>query len=276
MKTCVCAIAKMENHYIREWVEHYKRLGFSLIVVFDNNDEDGEHLGDAIGDYMESGYVIVVDARGKKHYQGEAYLTFYKGLNADFDWIAFFDVDEYLVLDPKYSSITDFLNDEIFSDADVIRVSWRMMSDSGHVRVENGDYSLVKRFTEPVKNGLMWNKAIVRGGIDNFSFDIKDSEASPHLIKCSGVKNAVNCKGEHLSNNSIKIGATHENARLDHYSCKTIEEFVTNKIKKGWAVTLNESLLAKNMFFGQNEWTQEKEDVYNELIGQGNEIHNAK
>lgn len=122
MKTCVCAIAKMENHYIREWVEHYKRLGFSLIVVFDNNDEDGEHL----------------------------------------------------------------------------------------------------------------------------------------------------------SNNSIKIGTTHENARLDHYSCKTIEEFVTNKIKKGWAVSLNESLLAKNMFFGQNEWTQEKEDVYNELIGQGNEIHNTK
>lgn len=266
MRTCVCAIAKMENNYIREWVEHYKNLGFSVIVIFDNNDEDGEHLDEAIGDYMKSGDVIVVNARGKKNYQGEAYLSFYRGLNADFDWIAFFDIDEFLVLDPKYNSISDFLRDEMFSNADLIRVSWRMMSDSGHIRVENGDYSLVKRFVEPSKNGNMWTKAIVRGGINDFWFNTKDTEASPHLVRCLGVTNAVNTCGVHVSNNSIRESMTHENARLDHYSMKTIEEFVKNKIKKGWAINLDENLLEKKMFFSLNDWTQEKEDVYNELI----------
>ena len=30
MKCAVCAIARLENKYIREWVEHYKSLGFFL------------------------------------------------------------------------------------------------------------------------------------------------------------------------------------------------------------------------------------------------------
>lgn len=266
MKTAVCAIAKLENHYIREWLEHYKNLGFTNAVVFDNNDPDGESIQDVTEDYISSGFLKIIDIRGEQKAQGKAYLTGYKLLSPDFDWIAFFDIDEFLMLGPKYKCVDEFLNEKMFSTADLIRVSWKMMSDSGHIRVENGDYSLVNRFTVPVENGHMWTKAIVRGGIEHFWFNVSDNDAAPHLVQVIGIKNAVNTCGERVSNLSIREKMTHENAWLNHYSMKTVEEFVTNKMKKGWAVNLDEGLLNKKLFFEQNEWSEEKEKLFDTLL----------
>ena len=61
MKTAVLAVAKMENNYVREWTEWYKHLGFTNVIVYDNNDEKGERISDAIQDYVKSGFAIVED-----------------------------------------------------------------------------------------------------------------------------------------------------------------------------------------------------------------------
>ena len=61
MKTLVCSIGRLENKYIREWVEYYKNLGFTNIVLYDNNYDGEEHFEDVIGDYIESGFVILKD-----------------------------------------------------------------------------------------------------------------------------------------------------------------------------------------------------------------------
>lgn len=37
MRTSVVCIARIENHYIREWVEHYKSIGFTNVILYDNN-----------------------------------------------------------------------------------------------------------------------------------------------------------------------------------------------------------------------------------------------
>jgi len=60
-KILLCCIGKMENNYIREFVEHHKSIGFDNIVLYDNNDIDGEHFEDVISDYINSGYVILKD-----------------------------------------------------------------------------------------------------------------------------------------------------------------------------------------------------------------------
>ena len=65
-KVLLCCIAKLENLYIKEFVEYYKKLGFDNICLYDNNDEDGEHFEDVINDYIESGYVILKNVRGMK------------------------------------------------------------------------------------------------------------------------------------------------------------------------------------------------------------------
>ena len=58
----LCAIAKCENKYIMEWVQWHFNIGFDKIVVYDNNDVDGEKISDVIGDVP---CIEIVDWRGK-------------------------------------------------------------------------------------------------------------------------------------------------------------------------------------------------------------------
>ena len=42
-KVGLCIICKEENLYIKEFIEHYKNLGYNHIFICDNNDIDGEN-----------------------------------------------------------------------------------------------------------------------------------------------------------------------------------------------------------------------------------------
>ena len=37
MSTAICAIAKNENLYLKEWVEYHKNIGINKIFIYDNN-----------------------------------------------------------------------------------------------------------------------------------------------------------------------------------------------------------------------------------------------
>lgn len=78
LKVYLCAIAKRENRYIREWVEHYKSIRVDRIYLYDNNDVDGERFEDVIGDYIDSKYVYVINYRGRKQCQFDAYNECYE------------------------------------------------------------------------------------------------------------------------------------------------------------------------------------------------------
>mgnify|MGYP003291921628 CR=1 FL=1 len=96
MKTAVCVCAKMENHYIREYVEYYKKLGFTNIILYDNNDIDGEKFDEVVGDYINDNFIIVENIRGEKGgIQGYAFLNCIEKYEHNYDYIAFFDVDEF-------------------------------------------------------------------------------------------------------------------------------------------------------------------------------------
>ena len=95
MVTAVCAIAKLENRYIREWVEYYLTLGFDYIILYDNNDINGEDLSEPIQDYIQAKQVEIIDVRGKIGYQVEAYNNCYHRYKYQVDWILFVDIDEF-------------------------------------------------------------------------------------------------------------------------------------------------------------------------------------
>ena len=72
-KLAICAIEKLENLYLREWVEYYYKMGVDNIILYDNNDLDGEYPQWVIGDYISNGFVKYEDVRGKHRYQLDAY-----------------------------------------------------------------------------------------------------------------------------------------------------------------------------------------------------------
>ena len=51
-KICLCVIAKNENLYVKEYVEHYKKIVYNKIFIYDNNDKNGEDIGKVIKKYI--------------------------------------------------------------------------------------------------------------------------------------------------------------------------------------------------------------------------------
>ena len=275
MKTAVCCIIKKENNYIREWAEWYKNIGFTNILLYDNNDIDGEQPSEVLRDLIESCFIKLIDCRGKSGYHQKAYQECYDTFSNDYDWIAFFDADEFFEIDTtKYSNVSDFFSDKIFENADLIRVSWKHFDDNDQVRVVNENYAVRERFTREVPKSYIenyWTKGIVRGGIEGLQVSMARDGA--HMNGIPQIKHAVNCRGQVVNNERINNGLCWDNAWLCHYRFKTIEEYVTHKKARGWTVLGYSKEFVNNLFnmdkfFTINKKTQEKVDLYNELIKQ--------
>ena len=100
MKALLCCILKLENHYLEEWVRHYKKLGIDKIVIYDNNDVDGEHIEDIsfINEQISNNYIDVYKIPGEECVQMKCYNECYKKYSDEYDWLMFFDIDEFLML----------------------------------------------------------------------------------------------------------------------------------------------------------------------------------
>lgn len=272
MKIAVCCILKNENHYVREWVEWYKNIGTTNVILYDNNDVDGENLTDVIGDYIDSGFAIVKDVRGKTKQQMPCYQACYEEFSDQYDWIAFFDTDEFLEFDNN-KNFEQFLSESIFKEAEFIKVCWKNFSDNSLTTVKDGNYSIT-RFTKPISENTRTSylanrstKIIVRTGLPDFHFYMEaGGEHGWHLPFKS-----VDCHGNPCRNDTqVILERIWDNAWLNHYRFKTIEEFCTIKLSRLYAncdKDMGKLMLSKNDFFDYNEWTQEKDDIYHKYVG---------
>ena len=109
IKICICTIGKQENRYIREFTEYYKNYGIDQIFLYDNNDVKGERFEEVISDFINSGFIKLYNWRGKRSPQLKILRHCYKNNYNKFDWLIFYDIDEYINL-KNYTNIKDFLN----------------------------------------------------------------------------------------------------------------------------------------------------------------------
>jgi len=265
LKVGLCTICKEENLYIKEFIDTYKTLGFDHIFIYDNNDINGENLEEAIIKYIDEGLITIINFRGyrgpKRGPQMDAYYDCYNKNNLDYDWIAFFDVDEYLTINDKKSNIKDFLINSRYNDCEIIKINWKHYTDNNKLDYENK--LLKERFNEEANNDLYVNtvyKVIVRGNISNYSlrknYNAHDIFKSNHSCDSNGIKRLE----DHI------IPPEYKYAKLNHYK-KTIKEFC-KKIKKGdvyFNTNLNEKFLKYRFrdFFSCNKKTKEKIDIFN-------------
>lgn len=269
----LCAIAKNENNYLREWVEHHLKFNFNKIYLIDNNDLDGEHFEEVIDDYIKNDQVRVINKRGIKNAQIKSYDEFYQGIANQYDWVCFWDIDEFLFLDWE-KTIQEFITSPRFvrSNCNTIVINWKYYDDNNLVCVQDNNYSVLNRFTNPAKyTGIenWYGKRIVKTKIKNLHInsshgpiDLADigEVANDQIINNEGII-AVNAAGKVVTRNGCSISCpTHTSAHLRHYRFKTIEEYVTNKMKRGYATLWKNSGqdLSTDEFFAANEVTDEK------------------
>ena len=113
IKICVCTCAKQENEYVREFVEYYKNYGVDKIFIYDNNDEKDERLETYISEYVNNGYVQIINYREKKKIQFKAFNECYKENKNKYDWFIYYDIDEFIHLE-NYKNIKTYLNSKKF------------------------------------------------------------------------------------------------------------------------------------------------------------------
>lgn len=109
LKVLICTVAKQENKYIKEFVRHYKKLKIEKIIIYDNNDLKGENFNKILSNEIKNKFIEIIDYRGLSQPQESALNDCYNKNKMDYDWIAFYDIDEFLYI-RKYSDINQFLS----------------------------------------------------------------------------------------------------------------------------------------------------------------------
>jgi len=236
-KIMLCCIGKEENLYAKEFVEYYISLGFDKIIILDNNNLNGERFDDVLQYFIKKNIVEIIDLRGLKQIQIPSFNYCYRKYMYLYDWISFFDFDEFLFI-KNYSNVKDYLYNNKFNDCQLVLFNWYIYDDNDLLRYDNR--TMISRFTH-FKFIPKATKFIVRGNIENLLI------TSPHIAINT---NYCNSKGEQIFPISHMDLPIEKNslAYIKHFYTKTAEEYCLKR-KRGYV----QSRPSSNKKFDINE-----------------------
>lgn len=220
------AIAKNESRFLVEWLAHYLSLGFDRITVYDHGstDDTGEILGKLAVRFPIRRIPWSPDYNVSPQMSAYAHALGSRSL----EWMAFFDVDEFLVLNDRYSGIKNFLS-EFDEGVGAVAINWLTFGSGGHVE---RDYGLV---TEAFRTG---------GPRDWKNNRHIKTIGRPTCIKSMGIHDCLLKSGAYVTptgaplqmpeKRGIAHAVDHSRAQLNHYQCKSVADF-NEKIKRGRA-----------------------------------------
>ena len=220
---CLCTIGKKENLYAREFIEYYKQLGFDKIIIFDNNNLEDEKIEDVLQVYIKANFVTIINARGVESAQIPILNYCYLKYNMLFDWIAFFDFDEFLFINGS-KTIKDYIYNIRFQKCQTVLFNWYFYDDNDLEKYENK--KVLERFKRPsIKSKGV--KSIIRGNLKDIIIP------SAHIIGIN-VKYFCDSNGKRVFPTSFyNINFPKDClAYIKHFYTKTAEEFC-DKISKG-------------------------------------------
>ncbi len=136
IKVCVCTIGKNENKYAKEFVEYYKNYGVDNIFLYDNNENEGEIFDEVLHNDINNGFVKIINFRGLIGAQIKEYQHCYKENYKKYDWLIFFDMDEFIFL-KNYKNIKKFLKKKIFNKCQRIQLNWIFHTDNNLLYYDN-------------------------------------------------------------------------------------------------------------------------------------------
>lgn len=220
----ICAIAKDETPYIEEWITYHLNLGVDFFVIYDNKSKIP--LSHTLANFIALEKVRVIECPINDSQQLKAYNHCLYEMNNKTEWIAFIDIDEFIVLH-QHLSIKDFLS--TFEDFQGVCLNWLNYNASGHI--EASDQHVFKRFDQhlPYEHSINRHvKSIVRPRHVTVM-------ANPHYAHFDLGYYAVN------ENRRQVLGAfsnfSNKKAHINHYITKSFEEWV-KKVAKGRVDTI--------------------------------------
>lgn len=223
-KIACVAVVKNEARHIAEWIAYQFVIGFDTVVILDNLSTDATR---AIALEMAARLdVRVVEAPFEgANFQKLSYFLALEKFGRAFEWMAFFDVDEFLVLDDGISLKARLAS---LQGVDAVAVNWAIFGSSGHVSRPAGltiSNYLMRSTLDCATNRHV--KSIVRPGAVR-------GYLTPHKFDVMGGYVDLSNRPVAWASDGIIAGLPqHEGGRLHHYFIRSREDFA-DKIARGY------------------------------------------
>jgi hypothetical protein len=218
-KIALVTLAHKDELYIKEWIDYNLKLGFDDIFIFKNNWEwenqnpnDKVHVEDFNGHSYQSNEPIWV-----RNIQAKCFTEFGRKYHNEYEWVAFFDVDEFLVL-KKCNDVKEFIKD--YDNHNCLIINWAMFGDNNINTFDENYTSQLNRFTKR-KNGLHHQFKSICKTSPNLEHQI-------HWINGSWVDTHFR-----EGNEPFNYNASDEIAQLNHYYIRTYPEFLIKRERGG-------------------------------------------
>jgi hypothetical protein len=203
-RLAICAVFKNEAPFLLEWIAYHRAIGFDRFFLYDNDSTDG---GADLIRRSALGAAVRVVHWPRRPGQLAAYRHFIYNHAADFDWVAFIDIDEFL-LPMRGDGIRELLP------------AWRDFS--AVLVIEN--YVMRSPDSLPVNRHI---KSFVRCSA------LLDVTENPHEFQVRGP--VCDTAGRPAEMVGIRNVACHANLVLHHYMTRSRQDWMA-KIRRGSAM----------------------------------------
>ena len=145
MKIAICAIIKDEQRYLEEWLQYHFKLGFDEIYLYEDL-ESTSHK--EICDKYENVFLDKIENhfqtdRINIRRQRELYELFIEKYKDSFDWVAFIDIDEFIMTENNLDLKTILKE---YNDVKGLYLFWKMYNANDLIE-PNETYSVLENYT---------------------------------------------------------------------------------------------------------------------------------
>ena len=214
----VCAIAKNEGPYFKEWIEWHQKQGVEKFYVYDN--ESTDCTKEVLAPFIESGLVDYTYFPGQKR-QLAAYDDCFERHRLETRWLAVIDLDEFIV-PQKDKSIPEFLRRmENFS---AVEINWLVYGSGGAKTKEPG--GVMERFR---RHSLPEHR---------LNTHVKSICDPRRVCTMTGCHEAARISGSVADSHGKPISKARGDRkpqqdiiRINHYAIKSYEEFLAKRAR---------------------------------------------
>ena len=212
-RLAVCAIAKDEGPYFKEWLDWHISQGVEKFYIYDNESTDCTR--EVLRPYIESGVVEYCYYPGYRRLIA-AYDDCIVRHRFDTRWLAFIDLDEFIVPIAD-SSIPEFL--KRFEDSPAVEINW-LIYGSGGAEKKSTD-PVMQRFRHHSLPGHRLNRH-VKSIVDPRRVFVMTG--CHEAARIDGI--AADSHGDPITRNFREREPQQDVIRVNHYAVRSKEEFI--------------------------------------------------
>lgn len=261
IRPCVLVLAKNEEVFLDEWINHHLELGFERIFIIDNNDFsnalkiDNENVTIIPFNGVEFGWfwggTIQLDAYNYA-------LSYIK--ETKYNYVMIVDVDEFLAFH-SYDNVKDFIKNEMIDkEQNIAEIVWETYDDNNIIWEKDTKPSVVETYTHK------------QNKMQPYCFHCNQASWSKCIVKIYGTLRYSNSHWpaqDLFDDGTYKANhIDHNIAIIKHYRTKCLETYVRHKLMKtNLEMGLGSYFLnIIDFYFSFNEITKEKINAFKKIF----------